>query len=175
MRILCRIKIPIIVLGVLALGCAPARVKPQASDWAQRKLDGVSLDAPYSFTGNRNALPGYVNVASYKPEHDNSALDIRVDVLQPPVGAKAPSIDEFAIAMFALTDADGKKYLASEIGKLQIDGVDARRNHVKNHKSGIVDGLVFKKGEFYWLIEVYYRDPALGADAKRVIDSVKLQ
>jgi hypothetical protein len=160
---------------MLVLGCAPARLKPQAADWARRQLDGVSLEAPYPFTGNNNALPGYVNVASYKPEKENSALDIRIDVLQPPVGTKAPSVDEFAIGMFALVDADGNKYLASELVKLQIDGVDARRNRVTNHKNGIVEGLVFKKGEFYWLIEIYYKDPALEADAKRAIESVKME
>lgn len=165
----------VLICIVATSGCGPSHVKPQPADWARRKLDGISIEAPYPFTSNNNALPGYVNIASYKPDMKNSALDIRVDALQPPVGTKPPSLDEFAIAMFSLADANGDRFLASEIGKIQIDGIDARRNRVTNHKSGIVEGLVFKKGEFYWLIEVYYQDKSLEPEGKRAIDSVKIE
>src|SRR6187455_1293056 len=129
----------VFILGMLLGGCAPAIVKPQASDWSRRKLNGVSLEAPYAFTGNNNALPGVVNVASYKPDSPNMAIDIRVDVLQPPIGTEATSLDQFANAMFALVDTKNKKFQSGEVIKLQIDGLDARRNKATSSTGAMVE------------------------------------
>jgi hypothetical protein len=157
------------------MGCGNKPLpKPQASDWARRDVDGFSLEAPYGFTGNPNPLPGFVNIASYMPEKTPQALEIRIDVLQPPTDIESPSLKQFAQSVFAHDQGDAAAPKEMELTPVKVGALDGLRNNAVSKHKTFVQSLVFKKDKYFWLIEVYFADESLSADAKRVLDSVKL-
>jgi hypothetical protein len=162
------------IAGICGCGKTPLP-RPQAGDWARRNLDGVSLEAPYEFTTNPNPLPGYVNIASYMPSKTPNALEVRIDVLQQPVGVAAPTLDQFAKGVFSVVEGQAQKPDEMKVDVVQVGELEGRRNKAQSSAKTYVESLVFKKGEFYWLIEVYFADETLSNDAKRVLDSVEVE
>lgn len=156
-------------------GCAKTLEKPKEADWSRHDFDGVSLEAPYAFKGNEHPLDGLINIASSKPAKANSAIDIRVDVLQPRLGLEPPSLDQFASAMFTLGDESGAQFVSEAIVKVKVGDLEARRNKATRNTGGVVESLIFKKGKYFWLVEVYYQDKDLESAAKRVLDSVRVE
>jgi hypothetical protein len=158
------------------LGCADKPPpKPQASDWARRNLEGVSIEAPYELTTNGKPLPGWVNIASYMPANTPHALEIRVDVLQQPAGEEAPTLDQFAQNVFTVIDDQSSTPKKLSLIPVKVGNLDGLQNKSQSKEKVFIDSLVFKKGMYYWLIEVFYIDESLSGDAKRVIDSVKIE
>lgn len=163
-------------LGIaLAAGCGRSAAKPKESDWARRRVEGLSLEAPYEFTGNENPLPGYVNIASYKPALAKAALDIRIDVLQAPVGMPTPTLEEFAKAVFSLETLSGGAFKSDDARPVKVGEYEGWRSRAVNQKGVVVEGVVIRKGDFFWLVEVYFDDPNLSSDAQRVLDSVQVE
>lgn len=162
------------VVSIAGCGNSPPP-KPIASDWARRELDGFSLEAPYKFTGNPNPLPGFINLASYLPEKVPQALDIRIDVLQQTVDVEAPTLEQFASSVFILDSRETAPRKETGMQKVKIGELDGIRNSAKSKSKPVVEALAFQKGKHFWLIEVYCMDESLVADAKRVLDSVKVE
>lgn len=171
------IRWPIILLAIVSImGCGKKPLpKPQASDWARRQLDGFSLEAPYEFTGNPNPLPGFVNIASYMPEKTPHALEIRIDVLQQPLNVETPTLEQFAESVFAYDPREPAPPKKMELTPVKVSQLDGLRNKATSKHKTYVESLVFKKDKYYWLIEVYFADESLSTDAKRVLDSVKVE
>jgi hypothetical protein len=176
-RLLEHLRWPLLLLAsALAMGCGKKPLpKPQASDWAVRQIEGLSLEAPYAFTGNPNPLPGFVNIASYMPEKTPQALEIRIDVLQQPLDIETPTLEQFAKNLFGHGPSSKAPDKNSELIKIRVGDLDGFRNHAISKHQTYVESLVFKKGQYYWLVEVYFADESLKPEAKRVLDSVKLK
>lgn len=164
------------LLLVSLAGCGKSPPpKPIAADWALRELDGFSLEAPYKFTGNPRPLPGFINLASYMPEKVPQALDIRIDVLQQTTNVEAPTLEQFAESVFAFDPRETAPRKETDMQKVKVGDLDGIRNSAKSKSNAVVEALAFQKGKHFWLIEVYCTDESLIADAKRVLDSVKVQ
>lgn len=166
------------LLGLLLIGfagCGKSRPpKPVASDWARRELDGFSLEAPYKFTGNPRPLPGFINLASYMPEKFPQALDIRIDILQQTVNVEAPTLEQFAESVFAFDPRETASRKETDMQKVKVGELDGIRNSAKSKSNAVVEALAFQKGKHFWLIEVYCADESLIPDAKRVLESLKV-
>lgn len=164
------------LLSVSIAGCgAGPPPKPKASDWARRELDGFSLEAPYEFTGNPHPLPGFIKIASFMPDKVPLALDIRIDVLQQAANVEAPTLEQFAESVFAFNPQDPAQPKATEMVKVKVGELEGIRNRAKSKANAFVEALAFQKGKHFWLIEVYCLDESLAEDAKRVLDSLKLE
>lgn len=163
-------------VAVTFMGCAKRPLpKPQASDWARRNLEGVSLEAPYAMVSNPEALPGFINIASYKPERTPNALEIRVDVLKQLANVQAPTLEQFAKTVFSFDPNETDPAKKLKLTPVKVGELDGLRNKAKSKANTFVESVVFKKGEYFWLIETYFVDESLSEDAKRVLDSVKVE
>lgn len=161
-----------IVLSSCAKSAPP---KPKPGDWAKREIEGVTLDAPYALTANPKPLPGWVNIASYMPANSPHAVEIRIDVIQQLAGKKEPTLDQFAQDLFTTTDEKTSEPIAPALTNAKIGDLEARKHSTQSKEKVYIDSITFKKGKYFWLIEVFYSDKSLATDAKRIIDSIRVE
>lgn len=162
----------VIVLSSCANSAPP---KPKPGDWAERDIEGVRIDAPYALTTNPKPLPGWVNIASYMPATSPQAVEIRIDVIQQPAGKEEPTLDQFAQDLFITTDEKTNEPIKPTLTTAKIGDLEARKHSTQSKEKVYIDSIAFKKGKFFWLVEVFYSDKDLAPDAKRIIDSISVK
>lgn len=160
-----------------------------AGDWASRKFSDITLEAPFKFRQVpdiaatlppqiRDALRYFEVFDSGEATHPRVSVSRMAYTIETSVsldGAMNGAMNG-AIKPIAENVGEAKPRFASTM--TSIAGLPARRASYSGRKGGTVvhvDAVFVQSGQQLWQVQVIHAGDALAADAKRMLDSIRIQ